>query len=176
MALQLNSPKWAELRTAYGSARDIPAILQALYERSVPDEVWEDLWSALCHQNDIYTATYAALPHIVAAARGRPVLEQASYFHFFAYAMACSARPEAPGLPLDLAHDFADALEEATDVALKGLRERPIDRETIKILCATVAAAWGDSALAIDFLEAGEELTCDECDASVPPHSESIIR
>jgi hypothetical protein len=26
---------------------------------------WFDLWSALCHQGDVYSASFAAVPHVV---------------------------------------------------------------------------------------------------------------
>jgi hypothetical protein len=38
---------------------------RAASARSPEDEPWGSLWSALCHQGDVYTASYAALPHIV---------------------------------------------------------------------------------------------------------------
>jgi hypothetical protein len=175
MALELDDRAWSRLRTAYGPATEIPALLHALFSPTVSDEIWEQVWSNLCHQSDVYTATYAALPHIVAAARGRPALEQASYLHFVAYAVACASRPNAPGLPGEFANDVAGALSEAAELALQGLRARPIDRDAVKIFCAAVAAARGDVDLTIDFLEAGEELTCPECDAAVPPPSQETL-
>ena len=30
-----------------------------------PEGPWVDLWSSLCHQGDVYEASYAALPHLV---------------------------------------------------------------------------------------------------------------
>lgn len=63
---------WEQLRHAYGAADDIPELLQDVienpYERgdSWKEGVWFKLWSALCHQGDIYTASIAAVPHLVA--------------------------------------------------------------------------------------------------------------
>jgi hypothetical protein len=60
--------EWSDLRHAYGTAADVPALL----ERLVPDprnEVWDDLWSRLCHQGSVYSASFAALPSLQAAAR-----------------------------------------------------------------------------------------------------------
>jgi hypothetical protein len=63
--LTLDSPKWCELYHAYGPASDIPRLLMRL--RTCPDEdTWDDVWSCLCHQGTVYTATYAAVPHIAA--------------------------------------------------------------------------------------------------------------
>ena len=51
--LSLESHRWAELEHAYGSARDIPALLLLL--RGLPAangkaEPWFSLWSALAQQ------------------------------------------------------------------------------------------------------------------------------
>ncbi|MFJ5075989.1 hypothetical protein ACIP8Z_15470 [Streptomyces sp. NPDC088553] len=52
---------WPHLSHAYGSAEDIPALLARIASESAP-ELWNDLWSALCHQGSVYPASFAALP------------------------------------------------------------------------------------------------------------------
>jgi hypothetical protein len=74
--LPLNSPTWADLRDAYGASSDIPGLLRDL-EALPPNEGAEaepyfSLWSALCHQGDVYTASYAAVPHLVRVAASAP--------------------------------------------------------------------------------------------------------
>ncbi|MGW7202155.1 hypothetical protein [Streptomyces sp. NPDC054837] len=61
---------WAELTHAYGSAEDIPGLFAQL---GGPDDgkVWNDLWSALCHQGSVYEASWAAMPVLADIARGR---------------------------------------------------------------------------------------------------------
>jgi hypothetical protein len=62
-------PDWALLKHAYGEAVDIPDLLAALS----PDpeaRAWEPLWSRLCHQGTVYSASFAALPVLLAAASG----------------------------------------------------------------------------------------------------------
>lgn len=75
--LELDSPRWKKLKHAYGKASDIPALLERLKTAPPPadwqSEPWFSLWSALCHQHDVYTASYAALPHIAAIAAAKPV-------------------------------------------------------------------------------------------------------
>jgi hypothetical protein len=66
----LESGPWKHLKHAYGHASDIPELLTQLSQNTRPmrdykDEPWFSLWSALCHQGDVYDASYAALPHIV---------------------------------------------------------------------------------------------------------------
>jgi hypothetical protein len=52
---------WSTLTHAYGNASDVPALLASL----TPDpqtDVWYELWSRLCHQGSVYSASFAALP------------------------------------------------------------------------------------------------------------------
>ncbi|GAA0221248.1 hypothetical protein GCM10010492_19210 [Saccharothrix mutabilis subsp. mutabilis] len=61
---------WSTLTHAYGTAEDIPALLDRL--ATEPDDAgWSDLWSALCHQGTTYPASRAALPRLADLA-GRP--------------------------------------------------------------------------------------------------------
>jgi hypothetical protein len=60
---------WSALRHAYGSASDVPGLLAQL----APDpksNVWHDLWSCLCHQGTVYSASFAALPILLETAKG----------------------------------------------------------------------------------------------------------
>lgn len=63
---------WGQLEHAYGSADDVPGLLAALS----PDpnaEVWGELWSRLCHQGSVYSASFPALPFLLdAASKWRP--------------------------------------------------------------------------------------------------------
>ncbi len=79
--IALDDPRWAELQHAYGAADDIPELLANLSipkgERSEDDPIedtWEELWSSLCHQGDVYSASFAAVPHIVDVLLQQPEL------------------------------------------------------------------------------------------------------
>ena len=55
---------WRSLRHAYGDADDVPGFLRQLS----PDpshKAWGELWSRLCHQGTVYSASFAALPHLL---------------------------------------------------------------------------------------------------------------
>lgn len=69
---------WAYLTHAYGSARALPALLDRIATEPT-DELWNDLWSALCHQSDVYPASFAALPWLaeVAGSKDREQVEHA---------------------------------------------------------------------------------------------------
>ncbi|MGV6482845.1 hypothetical protein ACTUVJ_003101 [Stenotrophomonas indicatrix] len=79
--IALDDPRWAELQHAYGAADDIPELLANLSipkaERSEDDPIedtWHELWSSLCHQGDVYSASFAAVPHIVDVLSQQPEL------------------------------------------------------------------------------------------------------
>lgn len=53
--------EWASLRDAYGSAELVPALLAAIEEAGTDDgDLWVGLWSRLCDQGTVYSASYAA--------------------------------------------------------------------------------------------------------------------
>ena len=83
-ALSLDDPRWSQLVHAYGSAGDIPPPLRQLSSfpsnHNYKDEPWHSLWSSLCHQGDVYSASFAAVPHIIMAAAADP--RRASYSYF----------------------------------------------------------------------------------------------
>lgn len=62
---------WSRLRHAYGTAQDIPGLLDAAGAHPRAPE-WDDLWSRVCHQGTVYTASYAVLPELAAIARRWP--------------------------------------------------------------------------------------------------------
>lgn len=53
--------EWADLQTAYGSAHDVPRMIEA-WVQSPTDDNLDGLWSYLCHQGTVYSASYAAIP------------------------------------------------------------------------------------------------------------------
>ena len=81
--LPLDSPTWATLEHAYGKATDIPKLLQGLGTLPSSDgdaEPWFSIWSALAHQGDVYSGSFAAVPHVIRALATAP--DQASYVYF----------------------------------------------------------------------------------------------
>ena len=65
-ALELNSPEWGHLEDAYGTADQIPQLLADLEGGS--EAALDELFSCICHQMSVYSASIAALPHLIAIA------------------------------------------------------------------------------------------------------------
>lgn len=58
---------WQALQCAYGSAERVPELLRQAEEAGADfGEVWSDLWSYICHQGTVYSASYAAVPSLAA--------------------------------------------------------------------------------------------------------------
>jgi hypothetical protein len=110
--LSLQSQRWAELKHAYGSAADIPALLEQLHNLPKSEgttEPWFTIWSALAHQGDIYSASFAAVPHVVAALATDPSKADEAYFQFPAWVEICRAKNQVE-IPRDLQVDYFESL------------------------------------------------------------------
>ena len=72
--ISLSEKEWSALNHAYGSAENIPLLLSAVEKDPSPrersdQEPWHSLWSGLCHQGTVYSASFAAVPHLLRIAR-----------------------------------------------------------------------------------------------------------
>ena len=164
--LDLNSSRWGELTHAYGNAADIPNLLRQLQTAPPQDnyrsEPWYSLWSALCHQGDVYTATYAAMPHIVAMASKKNRRERFDCLIFIGYAEACRHHKGAPPIPPDLATDYIAAIDAAPGIFLACLNES-WDQEETRALLGGLAATKGLPELGEVIIGLDSTLTCLEC-------------
>jgi hypothetical protein len=155
--LALESPRWSELRHAYGSATNVPEILRRLASerrdplrerapgeaRTHPD-AWDDVFSCLCHQGTTYSSTYAALPHIVQLGESR--LRQERVMHVV-FAGAVAGRYGGEAVPDDLRDDYDRALERARAMALDLLRHGSARGPVLSHLLASLAHLDGHAAL-----------------------------
>jgi len=153
-ALELDDPRWSELATAYGSAGDVPGWLRALRENpsSANDaEPWFSIWSALAHQGDVYSASFAVVPHIVELAFERPEVADFSFFHFPAWVEICRAR-RGVEVPDFLRESYMSALDRIPSVV--GVAAKATWNED-QLLCAlaAIAAAKGAPVVAEAILE-----------------------
>jgi hypothetical protein len=114
---------WALLTHAYGSASDIPGLLEQV--RYAPDSGWADpldeLANALLHQGDIYTATYAAMPYAMAIVTDlAPSKRTDELLTVIGRAAFGGGGPDCPD---DLQEDWDEAQDEAGDMILERLVE-----------------------------------------------------
>lgn len=143
--------RWAELSHAYGPAGDIPALLRALEsdpsQRAPAQEPWVTLWSSLCHQGDVYDASYAAVPHIVRIALAATGPVDFSVFLLPASVEVARVTGRGPALPEDLAAPYHQAIARLPD-AVAAHRDRPWSQDLTISAAAALAVAKGHHALA----------------------------
>jgi hypothetical protein len=152
--LELSSPRWVELSDAYGSAAKIPGLLRQLSALPTDDgssEPWFSLWSALAHQGDVYSASFAAVPHVIEAVASSPERVTDVYFHFLAWIEICRNKNNAD-LPDDLAAGYFDALKRVPVLVASAAEKQWSPAFTACALSAT-AAAKGQHELAEALLE-----------------------
>jgi hypothetical protein len=152
--LSLQSPRWSELQHAYGQATNIPALLGRLRELPTSEgeaEPWFTLWSALAHQGDVYSASFAAVPHVVAALATAPAQADESFFHFPAWVEICRAK-NAVEVPQDLRASYFEALARLPGLVAQAA-SRPWEEGFLACALSAVAAAKGHHAAAEAVLE-----------------------
>jgi hypothetical protein len=158
--LGLGSPRWSELHDVYGAAIAIPRYLEATTTDTRPGHVegsaWFALWSALCHQDDIAEASYAALPHLIARAATLPSRDRVEPLHLAAAIESVRLDGRGPEMPDDLAAAFSEAL-----VAGRRLAEASVpeawDATSRRVFAGSVAAFSGDLAGALAELDPEDE-------------------
>lgn len=103
---------WRALQDAYGSAE----LVGGLLERADTDEraVWEELWSRLCHQCTVYTASYAALPRLAELATQR---DPAGFVEPLFLATCIITSNDGPEAEADVRARYAETIGVLHDVA-----------------------------------------------------------
>jgi hypothetical protein len=154
--LSLDSPLWNKLQHAYGVASDTPELLrqlQSLPESSGESEPWFSLWSSLAHQGDVYSASFAAVPHIINALASAPATASSTYFQFPAWVEICRKNQDMP-VPPELETAYFSALARLPGL-VAAAAQRPWDAEFTACALSAIAAVKGSHRVA----EATMELT-----------------
>jgi hypothetical protein len=158
--IPLDSNEWSHLSHAYGEASDIPALLQeleALPSDSEPEtEPYFSLWSAICHQGDVYTASYAAVPHIVRIIGSARRHVPWTLFQMIACIEIARATGRGPEVPANLRPSYDAALHEIPLLVAKAA-----DAEWDHWYCGAALAALAASKGLHAFAEAQLELDPD---------------
>jgi hypothetical protein len=145
--LSLDDPSWNELQDAYGHATGIPELLRALALSPSPtssyqDEPWFSLWSSLCHQGNVYIASYAAVPHIVQIACEAKVPIAFSFFQLPAAIEIARATGHGPQIPDAYADDYRRAISRLIE-CVNLHRDEPWDQSMLLSATAAQAVAKG---------------------------------
>ena len=142
--LDLDSPEWASLEHAYGSASDIPDLLRQLATLPSSEgnaEPWFSIWSALAHQGDVYAASFAAVPHVVRFLATAPAVAPFVYFQFPAWVEICRQR-HGLTVPSDLSNDYFTALKMLGSLVCAA-SSKDWDRDFVVCALAAMAVSKG---------------------------------
>jgi len=149
-------PNWRELKHAYGSAEDIPAIISAL----TPDpksQAWEDLWSRVCHQGTTYSASPAVLPFLLSVASNWSTTDRA---------MPLTLAGSIVAAPQTILDGYEETVEGLRTLALDTVNNPGLSREDRIYVMQSVLAFQGDRlwGRVLDHLEDGEfPASCPAC-------------
>ncbi len=153
--IHLDSSAWGELTQAYGSAEDVPRLLEALEELASEQDrapVWFALWRMLCPPEAVYTASYASAPHLLAASRSFALRERAQAIQLVASIELARQRDGGPVIPSELVAGYAKAVESLPAAVLELVAE-PWDAEVAQVLAAALLVGKRQPGLGARLLE-----------------------
>lgn len=163
--LSLDDPLWGKLKHAYGEASDIPHELARLSSRKpLPKNYWIDLWSSLCHQYEVGTASYAALPHLVSAAQQLEGEDRFDAMFLASGIVACSMNGKRPKMPPKLSKPFKEALALGREVLSAMVLETRKKADVTIHFLAMIAAFDGHSQLTGCLWHLSQGFECPDCD------------
>ncbi len=130
--LALDSTKWTELEHAYRDASDTPDLIRAIASEQPPNYdkggAWNDVYSSLFHLRRIYSATYAAFPHIVSVTMNGTLQQQIATL-IFAGQIRVFGNSESP-IPEELVPEFESAIESVESSSIDIVRDAWHDADT----------------------------------------------
>jgi hypothetical protein len=152
--LTLDSSRWSQLEHAYGFATDTPGLLRKLDKfpsSHGTSEPWFSLWSSLAHQGDVYPASFAAVPHIVAWIAKAPKEVTPDFLHFPTWVEICHKRNKIV-IPEDL-HDAYEAAIRSLPFVVPAIFQRESDNDLLRCALSAIAAGKGNPELGAAILE-----------------------
>jgi hypothetical protein len=156
---QVNEINWKKLDHAYGVAGDIPGLLRVLSTypviKSYKDEPMFSLWSALCHQGTIYSASYAAVPIIVSLIQSAPENVHYDYFMLPISIHISYLHGRGPQIPDEFKQQYFDAINSLPELAAN---EQTDSELKVRILSSAIAVKSGNAALAEAIMELSPEI------------------
>jgi hypothetical protein len=154
--LALNDDAWSDLSHAHGSACDIPPRLRMLSEFPEAEgrerEPYASLWRDLLHQRRIYTASYAALPHMVEMMGDAPERANWCVLELVSRIEIARARGNGPAMDDVQAALYYTAMDRLPEV-ITAMAQQPWDERFTRTAAAALAASRGQHTLAEAILE-----------------------
>jgi hypothetical protein len=160
--LSLSDARWSALSDAYGDSSGIPKLLadaEALPEDGDGQaEPYLSLWSARCHQGDVYSGSYAALPHLVRIIEAKPDKFRWTLLLLVHAIEVARSEGRGPTVPDDLIGSYSEALTRVPALASK-LLSRDMGEEELRVILAACASAKGFPSIGEAITELTPDLT-----------------
>lgn len=125
MVISLDSPRWKTLDCACWKPEAIPDLIREIASEKTPNYhdngAWFHVYSSIFHQSSIYSATYAALPHLVDIAETGNLLQRVAIM-CLAGEIQIFGQSEGQ-IPADLLADFQAAMDTAKAFSLTVVRQ-----------------------------------------------------
>lgn len=154
---------WASLRHAYGEASNIPALLEQLKDfppcEDYRAEPYLSLWSALCHQGDVYPASYAAMPTIIELMEASPARATWSALLLVVSIEIARATKRGPEIVPDLAGAYTAALQRLPAL-VAAMATQTWDELMTRTAAAAIAVSKGQVELGSAILELTPDRDC----------------
>lgn len=162
--LSLDDPKWNELQAAYGSANEVPGLLKRVYANPTDEETLDELWSSLCHQGTIYSASLPAVPHLVSTVINSTLKDRMGPL------LLAGAIAESLGRPTETLKAnsvFDQYCSKAIELLTDSIKYGNLVDEELRYSLSALAAFLKDSKLANFLANADCGFECPKCGADI---------
>jgi len=130
---------WSTLSDAYGNATDVPNLIDDWVLEPTEDKL-SDLWSRLCHQGTVYSASFAAIPVLYRALPTLRPIDRRNAIMLVGAILASTDRHRGAA-PDETVFELLPALR---DVAAESLADADIDEAEFPYVLQALAALRGD--------------------------------
>ena len=170
--ISLDSQKWSQLQDAYGSAERVPDLLKRLYTDPNDDDALNEAWSTLCHQGTIYSASIAAVPHLVSSVTHQTLKGRLGVLILVGSITECLDKPTET---LEADTDFEQYKMEAIELLTDSIKYANLLDYELRHSLSSLAALLGDSKLAtvISNIDCGVE--CPKCGTEIYPLQSDLV-
>lgn len=160
--IQLNDPKWKELKGGYGTPYDASIALTKLEETKNSqevDEILAELWEELHHQGDVGIASFFAVPHLVRIAKEKDRISS-SLLGLIAV-IEVQRHKKNPKIPKEYQESYLNSLKVISDL-IEIAKNRDWDLSFTATALSALAASKGQIKVAEALLNFDDEDVLDE--------------
>lgn len=162
--LSLSDSRWRKLDHAYGNASDVPRWIENVAQDSNSKDSWDWMWASLCHQMGVYSAAYAAVPHLTRLGLLTSGQARRPFIELVAHIEGCRQLNQnyvAP-IPGDLEQDYFAAVAQIPQL-IADSAEVEWDAETALIYAGAILIAKDHAHLGMTVTQLETRIKCVQC-------------